>query len=184
VARPRAETVYLEHSVPGRARLRVPKPRTAQQVRRIAGRVERAEHVRGVQVNPTTGSLMVRFGADDPVDLIIDELRLLGFEVAKAFASKPTTVRTQTRGAAAIENVMSRANSKLHLMTHGHLDIRLAVPAIYMLLGIRNLVRQRGRLRDATWYQLMYWAFDSFFKLHEEATSVKEKPTGRGSVVD
>ena len=183
MARARAETVYLEHSVPGRARLRVPKPRTPQQVRQIAGRVERADHVRGVEVNPTTGSMLVRFAADDPLDLIIDELGLLGFEIASAFDSKPGNVHTQTRSAAAIENVMSRANSKLHLMTRGHLDIRLAVPAIYMLLGVRNLLRQRGRLRDAAWYQLMYWAFDSFFKLHEEQ-SVKGGAPGRGTVVD
>jgi heavy-metal-associated domain-containing protein len=183
LARARAETVYLEHSVPGRARLRVPKPRSAQQVRQIAGRVERAEHVHGVEANPTTGSLLVRFSADDPLDLIIDELALLGFDIASAFERKPANVHTQTRTAAVIENVMSRANSQLHLMTRGHIDIRLAVPAIYMLLGVRNLMRQRGRLRDATWYQLMYWAFDSFFKLHEEQT-VKGATPGRGTVVD
>ncbi len=183
MARRRADTVYLEHSVPGRARLRVPKPRSAQQVRQIAGRVERAEHVRGVEANPTTGSLLVRFGADDPLDLIIDEISLLGFNIASAFERKPANVHTQTRAAAAIENVMSHANSKLHVMTRGHMDIRLAVPAIYMLLGVRNLLRQRGRLRDATWYQLMYWAFDSFFKLHEEQT-VKGGAPGRGTVVD
>lgn len=183
MARRRAETVYLEHSMRGRARLRVPKPRSAQQVRQMAGRVERAQHVRGVEVNPATGSMLVKFSADDPIDLVIDELRLLGFEVAKAFEAKPAVVHTQSRGAAAIENVMSRANSQLHLMTRGHLDIRLAVPAIYMLLGVRNLVRQRGRLGDAAWYQLMYWAFDSFFKLHEE-TTVKGDRSGRGTVVD
>ena len=170
MSRGRAETVYLEHSVPGRMRLRVPKPRTGQQVRQIAGRVERAKHVRAVDVNPTTGSMLVLFRADDPIDLIIDELRLAGFEVAKAFERQPTGVRTQTRSAALVENLMSRANAQLHLATKGHVDIRLIVPAIYFALGFRNLLRQRGRLSDAAWYQLMYWAFDSFYKLHEEPT--------------
>ena len=178
MARGRAETVYLEHSMPGRLRLRVPRPRSAQRIRNVAGRVERAKHVKAVQANPTTGSLLVQFRADDPLDMIIDELRLAGFEVAKAFERAPTGVRTQTRSAAVIENVMSRANAQLHLATRGHIDLRLAVPAIYMFLGVRNLVRQRGRLGDAAWYQLMYWAFDSFFKLHEEAT-VKPGQSGR-----
>ena len=181
MARGRAETVYLEHSVPGRARLRVPRPRTAQQVRHIAARLGRAKHVQAVEANPATGSMLVRFRSDDPLDLIIDEIRLAGFEIAKAFERGPERVRTQTRSAVLIENVMSRANAQLHLQTRGHLDLRLAVPAIYMVLGLRNLVRQRGRLRDATWYQLMYWAFDSFFKLHEEATV---KGGGSGRVVD
>ena len=170
MARGRAETVYLEHSVPGRMRLRVPKPRSGQQVRQIAGRVERAKHVSSVNANPTTGSLLVQFRADDPIDLIIDELRLAGFDVAHAFRRQETGVRTQTTSAAILENVMSRANAQLHLATRGHVDIRLIVPAIYMALGVRNLLRGRGRLTDASWYQLMYWAFDSFFKLHEEAT--------------
>ena len=178
MARGRAETVYLEHSVPGRMRLRVPRPRTGQKVRQIAGRVERARHVSSVEANATTGSLLVQFRADDPIDLIIDELRLAGFEIAKAFEGGPASVRTQSRVAAAVETVMSRANAQLHIATRGHVDIRLVVPAIYMALGVRNLLRQRGRLRDATWYQLMYWAFDSFFKLHEEST-VKGKGTAR-----
>jgi hypothetical protein len=42
---------------------------------------------------------------------------------------------------------------------------------------------QRARLRDVSWYQLLYWAFDSFFKLHEELT-VKETARTHGRVVD
>jgi len=181
VARQRAETVYLEHSVPGRARLRVPRPRTAQQVRHIAARLQRARHVQAVEANPATGSMLVRFRSDDPLDLIIDELRLAGFHIAKAFERGPARVRPQTRSAAFIENALSRANAQLHLRTRGHLDLRLAVPAIYMALGIRNLLRQRGRLRDATWYQLMYWAFDSF---REAPLSATVKRAGSRRVVD
>src|SRR5881397_3220891 len=102
MARERAETVYLEHSDPGRLRLRVPRPRSPQQVRHVAGRVERAKHVRAVQANATTGSLLVQFRAEDPIDMILDELRLAGFEIAKAFERTPTVVRSQTRGAAAV----------------------------------------------------------------------------------
>ncbi|HZQ49937.1 MAG TPA: hypothetical protein VFB69_06480 [Candidatus Dormibacteraeota bacterium] len=174
-----AETVYLEHSVPGRMRLRVPRPRTQQQVRQVAGRVERAKHVRGVEANPATGSLLLRFSADDPIEMIIDELRLAGFEVAAAFERQTQQVQPQSRGASVVQKVMGRANTQLHLMTRGHVDLRLAVPAIYMALGIRNLLRQRGRLMDASWYQLMYWAFDSFYKLHEEDPSVQSSQVAR-----
>jgi hypothetical protein len=182
VARQSAETVYLEHSVPGRMRLRVPRPRTAQHVRQVAGRVERVNRVQAVEANPATGGLLVRFSADDPIDLVIDELRVAGFEVASAFERDVAPVLPKSRGASAVEKVMSRANARLHLVTRGGVDLRLAVPAIYMLLGVRNLMRRRGRLSDATWYQLMYWAFDSFFKLHEEARAKGGPPTrGPGS---
>lgn len=155
--------------MPGRARFRVPKPRTNAHVRRMAGRVGRSRHVRNVSANPETGSLLVTFDADDPIDLIIDDLRLAGLEVMSAI-QPPSGVRTQSSGAALVRHVMGRANAKLHVKTHGRADLRLVVPAIYLLLATRNFMRQRGRLRDAAWYQLLYWAFDSFFKLHEETT--------------
>jgi hypothetical protein len=150
-------------------------------VRHVASRIEQAKHVRGVDVNPTTGSLLLRFSADDPIDMIVDELRLLGFEVSAAFEREHGPVRTKSHGAKVVEHVMGRANARLHVATHGGVDLRFVVPALYMALGIRNLLRQRGRLRDASWYQLMYWAFDSFFKLHDEATVGGGTP-GRGPV--
>ena len=71
----RRETVYLEHHMAGRARLRVPKPRTPAHVRYVAARVSRSKRVHRVSANNTTGSLLVSFSADDPIDIIIEELR-------------------------------------------------------------------------------------------------------------
>lgn len=157
--------------MPGRARLRVPRPRTPERVRRVAGRIERGKHVRHVTANPATGSVLLSFAADDPIDIIIDDLRLAGLEILSQ-AQTSESVHTQSSGAALLRYVLGRANARLHMATRGHIDIRIAVPALYLLLAVRNFTKQRGRLRDASWYQLLYWAFDSFFKLHEEATVV------------
>lgn len=155
--------------MPGRARLRVPKPRTAEHVRRVAARVQRGKHVRRVDTNPATGGLLVTFAGEDPIDLIIDELKVAGLDVLTALEST-RSVKTQSKGAVVVRQVFGAANAKLHEATGGKVDVRLAIPAVYLLLATRNFMRQRGRLRDASWYQLLYWAFDSFFKLHEEAT--------------
>ena len=168
--------------MPGRARLRVPKPRTPNDVRRVAGRVGKSKRVRNVETNASTGSLLVSFDADDPIDLLIDDLRRLGLEIA-TMVEQARQVRTQSTGAVVVQRAMSGANSKLHELTQGHVDLRLLVPAIYTALAIRNFVRQRARLRDASWYQLAYWAFDSFFKLHEEQT-VRETARSHGRVVN
>ena len=168
--------------MPGRARLRVPKPRTPGDVRRLAGRMARSKRVRNVETNPTTGSLLVGFDADDPIDLVIDELRALGLEVA-TMVEQSRQVRTQSTGAVVVKRAIGGANAKLHEMTSGNVDLRLAVPAIYAALAIRNFVSHRARLRDASWYQLLYWAFDSFFKLHEEQT-VRETGRSHGRVVN
>jgi hypothetical protein len=53
-------------------------------------------------------------------------------------------------------------------MTRGRADLRLVVPAIFTVLAARQFVRDAGRIRNASWYQLAYWAFDSFHKLHTQ----------------
>jgi len=175
-------TVYLEHWMPGRARLRVPKPRTATQVRILAGRVARSRRVLDVDANPATGSLLVSFDADDPIDLIVDGLRVAGLEVVSAVDPALERVPTHSSGASLIRHVMRTANARLHVATRGNVDLRLVVPAIYLILAVRNLARQRGCLRDASWYQLLYWAFDSFVKLHEEAMQ-QQASKGHGRLV-
>lgn len=182
MARPQRDNLYLEHWMPGRARLRVPKPRTPNQVRRTAARLERSKRVRHVDSNPATGSLLVSFDPDDPIDLIIDDLRTIGFEIATILRAS-RGVRTESTGAMVVRHVMSRANARLHEATDGHFDLKLAVPAIYTVLAVRNFMQHRARLRDATWYQLLYWAFDSFFKLHEEKT-VQDAARSHGRLVD
>ena len=168
--------------MPGRARLRVPKPRTPASIRRAAARVERSKRVRGVTPNTSTGGLLVRFDPDDPIDVIIDDLRGIGLEIAE-LVQQSRSIRTQSTGAVIVQHVVGRANAKLHEVTAGHVDLRLAVPAVYLLLAVRNFMSHRARLRDATWYQLLYWAFDSFFKLHEEQT-VREAARTNARVVN
>jgi hypothetical protein len=169
MAPPVPEKVYLEHVMPGRARLRVPKPRTPQRVRRVAARAGRMHRVKNVSTNAATGSLLLTFKADDPIDMIVDDLRIAGLELITPERPQLGAVQTQSTGAAVVRRVLSTCNAKLHLATRGNFDMRLAVPAVYTLLAIRSYRRQKGRLLDAPWYQLAWWAFDSFFKLHEEA---------------
>ena len=83
---------------------------------------------------------------------MIDDLRAIGLEIASAL--HPTgSLRTETTAAVAVRHVVGRANQKLHETTRGHVDLKLAVPAVYLALAIRNFARQKARLRDATWYQ-------------------------------
>jgi hypothetical protein len=136
----------------------------------VAGRVGRSKRVNRVTANNLTGSLLVSFSADDPIDVIIEDLRRAGLEVVAAMQPMVGPVRTQSTGATVLRQVMGQANERLHQATQGKVDLRLVVPAIYLALALRNLMTQRASLRDAPWYQLVYWAFDSFFKLHQEST--------------
>ena len=170
------EKVFLEHWMPGRARLRVPKPRSPRRVRRVAGRAGRMRRVEQVTANAATGSLLLTFSPDDPIDLLIDDMRIAGLDIISPPPPKWPTLQTQSTGAAIVRQVMGMANAKLHIATRGRVDLRLVVPAFYVLLAARNFRSRAGRLRNAPWYQLAWWAFDSFFKLHEDVRS----PAGAG----
>jgi heavy-metal-associated domain-containing protein len=134
-----------------------------------------------VATNPSTGSLLVTFDPEDPLDLLIADLHSLGIVVESALhAMRP--LKTQSKAAVAVQHVMGGANAKLHELTSGKVDLKLVVPALYLALAARNFTRHRARLRDASWYQLLYWAFDSFFKLHNEST-VREALRTNGRIV-
>src|SRR5256885_8298538 len=101
--------------MPGRARLRVPKPRSAARIHRVAWRAGRMRTVRNVRTNSATGSLLLTLEADDPIDLLIDDLRIAGLEIVSARQPDSATVQTQSSGAAIVRRVMSTCNAKLHL---------------------------------------------------------------------
>lgn len=171
MAPPVPEKVYLEHWMPGRARLRVPRPRSPERFRRIAGRAGGMRRVRHLDANAGTGSLLLTVPVDDPLDILIDDLRLAGIEVISPQRLTLPTVQTQSAASSVVRRLASTWNARLHMATNGSIDMRFVVPALYLLMALRNFGKQRGRLRDAPWYQLAWWAFDSFFKLHEEATT-------------
>lgn len=152
--------------MPGRARFRVPKPRTAAQVHAVASDVNRAGAVEHVDVNAQTGSLLVHFDPDDPIDAVISGVQSLGYLVNTAENIPGVDWITKSEGSRIVELAFSRANAQLGQMTRGRADLRLVVPAVFAVLAARQFVRDAGRIRNASWYQLAYWAFDSFHKLH------------------
>lgn len=152
--------------MPGRARFRVARPRTAAQVHAVASDVNRAGAVKGVDANPQTGSLLVRFDPDDPLDAVISDLQTLGYLVHTDENLPGVNWITKSEGSKIVELAFSRANARLGQMTRGRADLRLVVPAVFAVLAARQFVRDAGRIRHASWYQLAYWAFDSFHKLH------------------
>ena len=164
---PPARTLHLEHSLPGRARLRVPKPRTEAGVARISNEIEGAAHVRAVDANLRTGSLLLTFDPEDPLDSILADLRDMGYAVALAASrARGTHQAGGSRAAAAVKAAVTGADRELHARTEGHLDLRIAIPALFAALAARQLVRDARSIWNAPWYQLIYWAFDSFEKLN------------------
>lgn len=160
------QTLNLEHALAGRARLRLPRPRTQDDVLAAASRVRSAQQVHHVEANPATGSIVIQYDSADPIDDILEELRGLGLEIMVSSAVSELSELQRSQGAKVVENVLGRANAQLQKITDGKADLRLVVPAAFAVLAARQFLKDTGRMRNASWYQLAYWAFDSFHKLH------------------
>jgi hypothetical protein len=171
-----ARQVHLEHAVPGRARLRVPAPRTPQEVRELGKRVAALEPVRSVEVNPTTGSILLHLRPQDPVDALLEDIRALGYlvdRVTRPRAKKPPARAPKvphTRGSKEVRNVLATMNARVHEATGGRADLRVIVPATLGALALRQMLKDAKSLGQAPWYVLVYYAFDSFYKMNDELT--------------
>jgi hypothetical protein len=163
------DTLLLEHSMPGRARLRLPKPRTPDEVLSAADRLRSAPSVQAVEATPVSGSLYVRWDPDSPLDLVLEDIRGLGYVVDVAAHWADAMGPADSDGAKVIKVAFRGANRRLHAATEGKMDLRVAVPALFAALAARQFIRDAGRIKNASWYQLAYWAFDSFDKLNRDA---------------
>lgn len=153
----------------GRVRLRAARPRRAEEIHAAASKAQAAPGVIDVAANDATGSVLIHF---DPAVTATDLIRSLleaGLAVTETRYSGPADEPGPSSGARLVQGGLTRANLRVHRATEGRVDLRLAVPAAFTVLAARQFLRDAGRIRNASWYQLLYWAFDSFEKLHRSA---------------
>ena len=174
-----ARTLHLEHHVKGRARLRLPQPRTPEEVAEIGRHLEAIKRVRTVEVNPTTGSLLLHVDPADPLEMVLEDIAGIGYLVHRLTASRsrkraaspkgPPQV-PHSQGSWQVRYVLATMNKKVHDATDGRADLRVLVPAALGVLAARQLLKDARSLSQAPWYVLVYYAFDSFYKLNDEMT--------------
>ena len=103
---------------------------------------------------------MLRCERDAPVDALLEALEAAGVAADGGAPSGSPRAATWIEGAAvAVDRATVRA-------TGGH-DLRLLVPMGFAVLSLRQLRRGDQRLRDAPWYLLGWYAFESFTKLQQ-----------------
>lgn len=120
-----------------------------------------------------TGSALIQY---DPTEL--DPLAMLDLlrEADNAFATVQLPAHPIIRGtsvssvAHTVENRFRSANASVSRATQGHVDLRVLFPIALGGLAVRQVTRQGLGLRNAPWYVLAYYAFDSFVKLHGDGT--------------
>jgi hypothetical protein len=165
-------------STPGRTRFRVShKHRTRKDIGhivdaiqdRFGGEVEAHADVR-------TGSILVHHPHHSAGDItsIMADLEVIFGGIADVDIPSPGG---RTKVASNIADAVSDLNSRIGLMTHGIINLRVLVPMGLGALALFQLLRRGLQIEMAPWYVLAYAAFDSFVMLHR-ATDERRQQAG------
>jgi hypothetical protein len=151
----------LEHRSPGRVRARLAKseraPHVAEQVR---SRLEEDPNVRRVDVNSSTGSVLVLGENTERLHSALSNVLTLIEAVGREDVPEA--------GVEATVDLVRRADEKLRAVTNGRFSLRALVPSLFITLGIRQLLRQGLSVGIIPWYVLVYYGVDSFLKLYPQ----------------
>jgi hypothetical protein len=162
------------HVTTGRVRIKVDREDITEE---FAREVQRAlaplPGIREVRISPLSGSIVLQY---DP-----DEFELTRFmELARAanvldlqgpppddldfYAPLPASSTAQR-----IQRTFHEVDVRLAELTAGRWDMRTVVPVAFGVLAIRQLVANGVQLAAVPWYVLGWYAFDSFWKLNQDA---------------
>jgi hypothetical protein len=127
---------------------------------RLRGRLSRNPEVDSVEINLRSGSVLVVGAQTERLRQALEELMQL---VADAGPGGLPEV-----GVEATVEVVKELDGRLGRITNGRVRLRALVPAAFISMGIRQLLRQGFTVGSAPWYVLMYYGVDSFLKLYPE----------------
>lgn len=161
---------------PGRVRLRLHRehrnPKLAQQIKQgVVGR----PGIASVDVNHRTGSVAVCYDHHllSPGDLL-GIIHDVGVVVVEAMGETPEISalgaghHTRSSVASNISNTVDRLDKRLAQATDRTVDLRLLFPIGLFALGVRQVFAEGLGLTQVPGYILLWYAFDSFWKLHRE----------------
>jgi copper chaperone CopZ len=156
-------------AVPGRVRLRSNhRPPAADHIAAVGRAFEAVEGVTAVTIRPSSSSVLVTF---DPQDAhVATELSsLLGPAGTESSVSRPIDLDVRiTSAIGTVNHAVARST--------GGIDLRQLLPFGLGLLSLRQALAGRGRLTEAPWYLLAWYASETFLKLHDRPS---EDPQSR-----
>jgi hypothetical protein len=84
---------------------------------------------------------------------------------------KPQTTKTHRRGqsqiAVQLRNAASQCDEQIGWLTNSLADLRVLVPLGFGAFALRQLIVEGPQLDKIPWYNMAWYAFDSFLKLNE-----------------
>lgn len=173
---PDSPTAAVESRVPGRIRLRVPRgSRRGNGLARIQMVFENVEGIRNIDINPSTGSVLI---THDPN--IIDSEDLIGLgRSANVIRQESQGGRNgiqwpaMSTGARQIISGFRQFDSAISRFTGGAIDAKLAIPLLLLGLSLGRALFSASKA-PTPWYSLLWYSYSMFMHWHD--------PTGSGSL--
>lgn len=157
----RRERAHVEHRGAGRVRARVERhARSPEHMARVRRHLEGHPAVQAVEVNQRTGSVLVRGKETDGLHAALDEC----LEIVEE--SGPENV--PEAGVEAIVVLLRGVDRRIMRSTGGRLSLRWLVPAGFIAVALRQLVRSGLTVGEIPWFVLLYYGVDSFLKLYPQ----------------
>ena len=160
-------TASLVHASPGRIRIRLDRAfRSPQFMQSLADSIVELDGVKGVNVNPSTGSLLLTY---DPETLGLEDLYLaakaadLNLAIPGSAARSPAGP-TLSPLSAGISTAFDRLNQGVADFTGGKADAKTLVPLGLAAWALRQITTSGGNLAAVPWYVLLWYSFETFTK--------------------
>jgi Heavy metal associated domain 2 len=152
---------HVEHRSAGRVRVRVERQaRSPEHMAQVRRHLEAHAAVQAVEVNQRTGSVLVRGKETGDLHAALDECLEILEEAG------PENV--PEAGVEAIVVLLRGVDRRIMGSTGGRLSLRWLVPAGFIAVALRQLVRGGLTVGEIPWFVLLYYGVDSFLKLYPQ----------------
>jgi hypothetical protein len=148
----RTGPVRTAHWIPGRVRFQVPSLRgNAEGARLLAEKLPTLQGVHSVELNRTTGSVLIRYRPDDvaPELIFAAIVRLLDLESELAHTPQPALVRE-------LREFVGSLNRTVYDRTSGLLDFSSAALILLAAAGVKACLTEGARAFPAG-FTLVWW---------------------------
>lgn len=162
----------LRHRSHGRVRATLQKSERSQgRMEQIKKQIESQPGIRSVNVNPTTGSVVVTGDHNHQIHEALDTAVQL-VESLQEGEPAPKAVE-------ALVGAVKLADSRLRQTTGDRISLKWLVPGAFVGVGLRQLLAEGLTIGAVPWYVLLYYGVDSFLKLNPEHAPKGESELSR-----
>ena len=157
------------HRVPGRVRIKFDRAEMAPEaLARLRQAIVELDGVTRCDANPWTTSLVIHYDAAG-LDMAQLAGAVGGLAPEGAGSDRPALAHERhphSRFARGLNARFMALDRRIRQLTGHRVDLKLAVPVGFGVLAARQIIASSGSLPAIPWYVLLWYAFDSYLRLH------------------